>query len=223
MRTVSSPAALAASVQGQAATSSAQPSPSPSSIAASLNSHDGSLSLSRLSSSEFADWIKVDFPQTDSTLYRMGNAQGPRLDHVRAGREIPHEGDRPQLPPRPETGGSLSATVDAVVPGKGVSTSTTPQGMRGKNVWSMHGEYDPRLNPVNDHGSHVQLEPTHMMRLESYQEALRWTQDRMMQNGGLMRDGVPVTSNPPGFQQIHRTSADPSASLNSLPGFADFK
>ena len=91
-------------------------------------------------------------------LYRIGNASGPRLDHVRE-RDIVHVVRQGVTWVRAGTGG--------------VSTFDTPGPLRGR-WWVLSAGYDygPLLIVWNDHGSHWSWEPARDMPLTEYRTLL---------------------------------------------------
>ncbi len=93
-------------------------------------------------------------PGTTTDLYRRGSASSPRLDHVRAGKDI-HTF---------EQDGVLWVTARS----GGVSTFST-LGI-GKNWWklSQGASYPNTLYVVNDHGNHYNWEPAADMPFSVY-------------------------------------------------------
>src|SRR5437764_15082267 len=84
-------------------------------------------------------------PKTTTDLYRRGNASGPRLRHVRIGKDIVTY----------QSGGT-----DWVSAGAGGVSTFSVQGP-GKNWWLLPAgfDYPDGLLVVNDHGNHYNWEP----------------------------------------------------------------
>lgn len=96
--------------------------------------------------------------KTPTALYRMGNANSPRMDNVR-----PQDVDSYQ-----ENG-----EVWVIANSGGISTFAT-QGL-GKNWWKLDRGTDipDELELVNDYGNHWSWEPSYTMQMEGYKAALR--------------------------------------------------
>lgn len=97
-------------------------------------------------------------PETPVDLYRMGNANSPRLDRVRPQDVSIYE----------ENGQSW------VMPNSGGISTFSVQG-KGKNWWKLdRGTEIPfELTLINDHDNHWAWEPSSIMPLEQYETALR--------------------------------------------------
>lgn len=102
---------------------------------------------------------------TPITLYRQGNATSPRMDHVRANKDIAIFEDSGVT-------WVLANLSDGRSPG-GISTFTNP-GI-GKNWWKLDvGCALPiELKLLNDHGNHWLWQPSQIMTIDSYQSALK--------------------------------------------------
>ena len=101
---------------------------------------------------------------TSTTLYRMGNASGPKMDNVRLQSpdpDIDHYTD-------------VSGTVWVRAGTGGVSTWETPKtGLRGK-VWRIPAgtAFPDRLRVWNSEPGHWLWEPVHNMRLSDFKDDL---------------------------------------------------
>jgi hypothetical protein len=84
-------------------------------------------------------------PRTTADLYRRGNAAGPRMTHVRVGKDVVTY---------------TRAGVDWVAAGSGGVSTFATQGP-GKNWWLLPAGFDcpEGLIVVNDHGNHYSWEP----------------------------------------------------------------
>lgn len=93
-------------------------------------------------------------PETTTNLYRRGNASSPRMDHVRAGKDIYTF----------EKNGALWVAARS----GGVSTFSIQD--PGKNWWELPQGYiyPDNLYVVNDHGNHYSWEPHVDMPLSDY-------------------------------------------------------
>lgn len=85
-------------------------------------------------------------PKTTTDLYRRGNATGPRMAHVRLGRDIAafHQGGDDWVAAR--SGGVSTFSVQ----GSGINWWRLPAGF----------DYPDELWVVNDHGDHYNWEPS---------------------------------------------------------------
>lgn len=97
-------------------------------------------------------------PKTTTDLYRKGNASGPRLAHVRRGKDLVAF----------QKGGADWVSARS----GGVSTFST-QGP-GANWWCLPAgsDYPDDLYVVNDHGNHYNWEPAVDMPLSAYLASL---------------------------------------------------
>jgi hypothetical protein len=93
-------------------------------------------------------------PQTTTDLYRRGNASGPRLTHVRIGKDIV------AFP---------SGGTDWVSARSGGVSTFSVQGP-GPNWWLLAAGFDhpDDLLVVNDHGDHYNWEPNVDLPLADY-------------------------------------------------------
>jgi hypothetical protein len=84
-------------------------------------------------------------PKTLTDLYRRGNASGPRLTHVRIGKDI----------------GTYSRGGTDWVAARSGGVSTFSVQPPGKNWWMLPAGfvYPDELLVVNDHGNHYNWEP----------------------------------------------------------------
>ncbi len=100
--------------------------------------------------------------KTPIDLYRMGNANSPRMDNVRF-----------QDVENYEINGELWVVGNS----GGISTFAI-QGLR-KNWWKLDRDTDipEELELVNDYGNHWSWEPRYTMRMEDYKAALRRVSD----------------------------------------------
>ncbi len=93
-------------------------------------------------------------PKTTSDLYRRGSASGPRMTHVRIGKDIVTF----------QRGGN-----DWVAPRSGGVSTFSVQGP-GKNWWLLPAgsDYPDELFVVNDHGNHYNWEPNVDLTLANF-------------------------------------------------------
>ncbi len=102
--------------------------------------------------------------KTPVDLYRRGNANSPRMDNIRLGKDIATY----------ERNGKtwVKETVKELTPG-GISTFSI-QG-KGKNWWQIDAGTDiPQdLELINDRGNHWLWKPSQTMPLEKYKQALQ--------------------------------------------------
>ena len=91
---------------------------------------------------------------TTADLFRAGNASGPRLGHVRVGKDISTYSQ---------------AGIDWVVARSGGVSTFSRQG-NGRNWWLFPAgsAYPDELIVVNDHGNHFSWEPSVDMPLSAY-------------------------------------------------------
>ena len=103
--------------------------------------------------------------KTPIALYRQGNANSPRMDNVRADKDIATFEDRGVIY-------VMTTLQDGTSPG-GISTFATLG--RGKNWWKLDSTTDipAELKLVNDRENHWLWQPHSIMLLEDYKIALR--------------------------------------------------
>jgi hypothetical protein len=103
--------------------------------------------------------------RTPISLYRQGNMTSPRMDNVRLDKDIATFEDLGVI-------WVLETIVDDLSPG-GISTFANPG--RGKNWWRLDADIDipNRLKLINDRGNHWLWQPSQVMTLATYQDALR--------------------------------------------------
>lgn len=96
--------------------------------------------------------------ETPVDLFRMGNANSPRMDRVRP-QDVSIYEDNDQRWVMPNSGG----------------ISTFSMLGKGKNWWKLDQgtKIPPDLKLVNDHSNHWAWEPSSMMSLDQYETALR--------------------------------------------------
>ncbi len=102
--------------------------------------------------------------KTPVDLYRRGNANSPRMDNIRLGKDIAtYERDGKTW---------VKETLRGLIPG-GISTFSI-QG-KGKNWWRIDAGTDiPQdLELINDRGNHWLWKPRQTMLLEKYKHALQ--------------------------------------------------
>jgi hypothetical protein len=103
--------------------------------------------------------------QTPCPLYRQGNATSPRMDNVRINKDVATF----------ETSGVIwvfDTLTDARSPG-GISTFANLG--RGKNWWKLDEYIDIPidLKLINDRDNHWLWQPSQVMTIDSYRDALR--------------------------------------------------
>ena len=100
------------------------------------------------------DRVHVIMPKTTTALYRRGNASGPRMAHVRLGKDIVsfQKGGNDWVAAR--SGGVSTFSVQ----GAGVNWWCIPAGV----------DYPDELCVVNDHGNHYNWEPSVDLPLADY-------------------------------------------------------
>jgi hypothetical protein len=93
-------------------------------------------------------------PKTTTDLYRRGNVSGPRMTHVRIGKDIVTY---------------LNGGVQWVGARSGGVSTFSSQGP-GKNWWHLPSgfDYPDELFVVNDHGNHYNWEPNVGMTLVDF-------------------------------------------------------
>jgi len=93
-------------------------------------------------------------PKTLVDLFRRGNANGPRLTHVRPGKDVVtyHKNG-----------------VDWVAARSGGVSTFSVQGL-GRNWWHLSAgfDYPVEITVVNDHGNHHSWEPLNDMTLADF-------------------------------------------------------
>lgn len=96
--------------------------------------------------------------KTTSVLYRRGNASGPRMDHIRVGKDI----------------STYEHNGETWVQARSGGISTFSKLGWGKNWWKLAEGYDyaEGLLVLNDYGSHYSWEPSQDMPLSTYKNLL---------------------------------------------------
>ncbi len=103
--------------------------------------------------------------KTPVDLYRRGNANSPRMDNVRQGKDIAtYKRDGKTW---------VKETLEAGLEPGGISTFSV-QG-KGKNWWKIDAgtEIHQDLELINDRGNHWLWKPCQTMPLEKYKKALQ--------------------------------------------------
>jgi hypothetical protein len=100
------------------------------------------------------DPARAVMAKTTTDLYRRGNATGPRMTHVRIGKDIVTY----------SRGG-----IDWVMAFSGGVSTFSTQGP-GKNWWLLPrgSDYSDELDVVNDHGNHHSWEPNSDLPLADF-------------------------------------------------------
>ena len=101
---------------------------------------------------------------TPITLYRQGNATSPRMDNVRANKDVAIFEESGVI-------WVLASSSDGRSPG-GISTFAN-SGI-GKNWWRLDAgsEIPNELKLINDHDNHWLWQPSQVMTIYTYQTAL---------------------------------------------------
>jgi hypothetical protein len=103
--------------------------------------------------------------KTPITLYRQGNATSPRMDNVRINKDVATFEESGVI-------WVLATLSDTRSPG-GISTFANLA--RGKNWWKLDESTDipSQLKLINDHENHWLCQPSQIMTIDTYQDALR--------------------------------------------------
>jgi hypothetical protein len=103
--------------------------------------------------------------RTPISLYRQGNATSARMDNIRSNKDIATFDDSGVI-------WVLSTSPDGSSAG-GISTFANPG--KGKNWWKLDAgtEIPNDLHLINDRNEHWLWQPSKIMTLDCYQEALR--------------------------------------------------
>jgi hypothetical protein len=102
--------------------------------------------------------------KTPIPLYCQGNTTSPRMDNVRVDRDIATFEDAGVI--------WVLATISGNLSPGGISTFANPGS--GKNWWKLDADIDipDRLKLINDRDNHWLWQPSHIMTLATYQDAL---------------------------------------------------
>jgi hypothetical protein len=103
--------------------------------------------------------------QTPIPLYRQGNATSPRMDNVRIDKDIATFEELGVI-------WVLATLLDNCSAG-GISTFGNLG--KGKNWWRLEANIDipPELKLINDHDNHWLWQPSQIMAIDTYRDALR--------------------------------------------------